>query len=183
MRRRRCRLLISLTVLTCTLFLNEILVLQGGMTAANYLDHLSQPTSNFASAYAPDEDGYDTIESISVFPHIVYLSMSDRMREMDISGYKRMMVGGNVEGDKEKYILYPGGRIPADSLLATQLAKIGCTLTDPLTESYLELHKDELCCYRSPDSSVLILFEQLSIECTDSLNTIAYARIHCSLAR
>jgi len=30
------RLLISLTVLTCTLFLNEILVLQGGMTAANY---------------------------------------------------------------------------------------------------------------------------------------------------
>ena len=154
-----------------------------GMTAANYLDHLSQPTSNFASAYAPDEDGYDTIESISVIPHIVYLSMSDRMREMDISGYKRMMVGGNVEGDKEKYILYPGGRIPADSLLATQLAKIGCTLTDPLTESYLELHKDELCCYRSPDSSVLILFDQLSIECTDSLNTIAYARIHCALSK
>ncbi len=30
------RILISLTVLTCTLFLNQILVLQGGMTAANY---------------------------------------------------------------------------------------------------------------------------------------------------
>ena len=30
------RLLVSLTVLTCTLFLNEILVLQGGMTEANY---------------------------------------------------------------------------------------------------------------------------------------------------
>ena len=30
------RLLVSLTVLTCTLFLNEVLVLQGGMTEANY---------------------------------------------------------------------------------------------------------------------------------------------------
>jgi len=30
------RLLISLTALTCTLFMNEILVLQGGMTEANY---------------------------------------------------------------------------------------------------------------------------------------------------
>ena len=30
------RLLVSLTVLSCTLFLNEILVLQGGMTEANY---------------------------------------------------------------------------------------------------------------------------------------------------
>lgn len=155
-----------------------------GMTAANYLDHLSQPTSNFASAYAPDEDGYDTIESISVFPHIVYLSMSDRMREMDISGYNRMMTDCHLEGeDEERYISYPGGRISADSLLATQLAKIGCTLTDPLTESYLERHKDELCIYRSPDSNVLILFDQLSIRCGDSLNTIAYAGIHCALAR
>lgn len=154
-----------------------------GMTSGKYLGQLSQSTSNFASAwYAPDEDGYDNPIVDDGGSHIVYLTMYDS-REMDIIGYNRMMTDGHLEGDKERYIPYPGGRISADSLLATQLAKIGCTLTDPLTESYLERHKDELCIYRSPDSNVLILFDQLSINCSDSLNTIAYAQIPCALAR
>jgi len=157
-----------------------------GMTAIEYLDHLSQRTSNNAVAWRDESENTDdghNLEVIEMGNTIVYLTRSRNQREMGISGYSRMMMDGTIEGEGEQYIPYPGGRIPADTLLATQLAKIGCTLTDRLTEEYLWRHRDELCLYRSPDGNVLILFEELSIRCTDSVNSIAFARIDCALAK
>ena len=157
-----------------------------GMTAKEYLDHLSQRTSNTATAWR-DESEYEGddlwIEEVEEADAIVYLTRSNRQQEVSVSGYNRMMMDVTIEGDVERYIPYPGGRIPADSLLATQLAKIGCTLDGELTKEYLWHHRDELCVYRSPDGSVLILFDQLSIKRTDSVNSIIFARIDCALSR
>jgi len=157
-----------------------------GMTSKEYLDRLSQRTSNNAvawrdeSEYTDDEHVWAEIEEADA---IVYLTRSNRQQEVSVSGYNRMMTDETIEGEGERYIPYPGGRIPADSLLATQLAKIGCTPNSRLTKEYLWRHRDELCLYRSPDGSVLILFDQLSIKRTDSVNSIIFARIDCALSK
>lgn len=95
-----------------------------------------------------------------------------------------MSTGGHIEGSNDRYIPYPGGRILADSLLATQLAKIGCTLGSDLTEEFLNRHSKELCVFHSPDGKVLIVLDQLSIRRSeDSLYHITYAGFSCALAR
>lgn len=151
-----------------------------GMTSADYLDRLSVATSNYATAWWIESDGYsDDVEE----PIAYSFSLSCNKEEtLDISGYNRMGVGMDVKVPV-RYIPYPGGRIPADTLLATQLAKIGYTLSSNLDRKKLDDNECTLCHYQSPDGKVLILFDYMHIQRTDSLNHITSATIRCALAR
>lgn len=151
-----------------------------GMTSADYLDRLSVATSNYATAWWIESDGYsDDVEE----PIAYSFSLSCNKEEtLDISGYNRMGVGMDVKVPV-RYIPYPGGRIPADTLLATQLAKIGYTLSSNLDRKKLDDNECTLCHYQSPDGKVLILFDYMYIQRTDSLNHITSATIRCALVR
>lgn len=154
-----------------------------GMTASEYLDRLSPVTSKYATAWRVDDRTDSETVGDAIEAPIIYISCRDQ-ENIDITGYSRMSTGGYIEGDIDRYIPYPGGRILADSLLATQLAKIGCTPSSDLTEEFLDRHSKELCLYHSPDGKVLIVLDQLSIRRSkDSLYHITYAGFSCALAR
>lgn len=150
-----------------------------GMTSAEYLDHLSHKTSSYATAWLA-EDNFGRDDPIT--PRAYYFLSCYDEEEIDLSGYTRMVVEPN-NVLKDNTIHYPGGQINADTLLATQLAKIGYALDSNLEREKMDDNECKLCHYQSPDGKVLILFKRLEIERTDSLNHITDACIHCALVQ
>lgn len=153
-----------------------------GMTSAEYLDRLSQKTSNYATSYCRAYDPY--ADEVAEQP-TYYLLCYNNEKDIDISGYRHMSLNKSVPSKQRccPPIPYPGGSIDADTLLATQLAKIGYTLSSNLERDRLDSNDCDLCCYQSPDGNVLIIFSSMEIQRTDSLNHIISASIRCALSR
>lgn len=151
-----------------------------GLTSAEYLDRLSVTTSSYATAWWIESDRFSDDEEEPIAPSF-YLSCY-KEDYLDISGYSRMGMAMDVKVPV-RFIPYPGGSIPADTLLATQLAKIGYTLSSNLDRAKLDDNECALCHYQSPDGKVLIIFDNINIHRTDSLYHITSASIRCALVR
>ena len=131
---------------------------QLGLTSGEYLEGLSRPTFDYATAWRVEDIEEPDIEA--VLPSIYIYSTSDET-SLDISEYNQMMSGGRMKNGR---IAVPGGSINADSVLATQLALIGCTPQSNLEGEWVRSKADLLCTYRSPDGRLLIVFRDMTLQ-------------------
>ena len=149
-----------------------------GMAAADYIDHLSKKTADYATAYRVEFSDFEM--SLSEFEkNSYYVNYSGKDATIDVSKYNSMLTCRYIE---KGAVPYPGGSIPADTLLATQLAKIGYTLNSTLERDKLDDNAETLCTYLSPDGKVLIVFGYLNIEWRDGVNHLDGAKIMFALS-
>lgn len=67
-------------------------------------------------------------------------------------------------------------------MLATQLAQIGCTSKSDLYGT-LKANEKKMMTYRSPNDSLLIVFDYLTIQIEDKGNSIVEGRVRYALKK
>ena len=150
-----------------------------GMTSKEYAMNLSPATAEYARAYSLDRYNEDAgIEDIICKEH--YIMSRDEGVLYNPSDYSRMYV--NVKLSDGKFT-FGDIAIPADSVLAVQLASIGYTLESDLNEAKLEANEEQLCVYHSPDGRILIIFDDYYIVKSDDGNHMDHGRINCALVK
>ena len=150
-----------------------------GINSADYLNHLSDSTAKYASAYIPDngwypDENFDNDMSYSIYNDIEH-------QDISIEGFEQMIVDQHCRLDKG--IPYPGGEVPADTFLTTQLGKIGYTLQSNLDQDKLEKNKALLLEYTSADGAVRIVLDELVIKKKNGMNLITHAHVCYALSR
>ena len=154
---------------------------QFGVTRAEYLDHLSRKTADYADSWHVDRynDYPEELEVESVVKQI-WVNPTKSIEIADIGGYSRLYSHISVSGGK---IRLDNTVIEADSVLAVQLAKIGYTLESNLDRQTVENHEEELCTYRSPDGRILMVFEFFHIVCDNTSNHMGDGEVLCALVK
>ena len=156
---------------------------QLGMTSPEYLDRLSHKTAEYATAWRPD-NGNDNDEELYIEHPSMYLYDNQELSDLDIAQYRRMSVNVRYADNKGlRTIPYPGGAVDADSLLATQLAKVGYTLASNIDKEVLRNNSHQLCLYRSADDNVCIIFSDMNFQRIDRLYHLTSVNIRCALSR
>jgi hypothetical protein len=150
-----------------------------GINSADYLDHLSDSTAQYASAYIPDNGWYPDETFDNDMSYSIYNDMEHK--DISIEGFEQMIVDQHCRLDKG--IPYTGGEVPADTFLATQLGKIGYTLQSNLDQDKLEKNKALLLEYISVDGTVRIVLDKLVIKKKDGMNLITHAHVCYALSR
>ena len=154
---------------------------QFGVTRAEYLDHLSRKTADYADSWRVDRyDNYPEELEIEPVAKQIWVNPFKSIEIADIGGYSRLY----------SHISFSGGKIrlddtilEADSVLAVQLAKLGYTLESNLDRQTVENHEEELCTYRSPDGRILMVFEFFHIECDSVSNHMGNGEVLCALVK
>lgn len=150
-----------------------------GMTSKEYAMNLSPSTADYARAYVVDRYGEDTgIEDVIEEGH--YIMSKDDGVLLNLNDYSRMYVNVRVSDGEIKL---GDITIPADSVLAVQLASIGYKLESDLNKARLEAYEEQLCIYHSPDGRILIIFDDYHIEHRDDGNHMDHGRINCALVK
>ena len=154
---------------------------QFGVTRAEYLDHLSRKTANYADSWRVDRyDNYPEELEIEPVAKQIWVNPIKSIEIADIGGYSRLYSHISVSDGK---IRLDDTIIEADSVLAVQLAKIGYTLESNLDRQTVENHEEELCTYRSPDGRILMIFEFFHIECDYASNHMGHGEVLCALVK
>ncbi len=152
-----------------------------GVTKAEYIDHLSRKTADYAVSWSVDRYN-DYPEELEVEPVAkqIWVNPNKSIEIADIGGYSRLYSHISVSDGK---IRLDDTIIEADSVLAVQLAKIGYTLESNLDRQTVENHEEELCTYRSPDGRILMVFEFFHIECDSASNHMGFGEVLCALIK
>lgn len=154
---------------------------QFGVTRAEYLDHLSRKTADYADSWRVDRyDNYPEELEIEPVAKQIWVNPIKSIEIADIGGYSRLYSHISVSDGK---IRLDDTIIEADSVLAVQLAKIGYTLESNLDRQTVENHEEELCTYRSPDGRILMIFEFFHIECDYASNHMGHGEVLCALVK
>lgn len=152
---------------------------QFGMTSSDYLEGLSKSTYSYAIAWQP-ERYYDEEVDIESAAMSFYLWNNSESKEIDISGYSRMIADVRVKGGR---VPVPGGSVSADSVLATQLALIDYTPQSNIERETIDANEQKLLTYRSPDGSLLIVFSSMSIDAGKNGYYISSANVRYALKK
>lgn len=154
---------------------------QFGVTRAEYLDHLSRKTADYADSWRVDRyDNYPEELEVEPVAKQIWVNPNKTIKIADIGGYSRLYSHISVSDGK---IRLDDTIIEADSVLAVQLAKIGYTLESNLDRQTVENHEEELCTYRSPDGRILMVFESFHIECDYANNHMGNGKVLCALVK
>ncbi len=152
-----------------------------GVTRAEYLDHLSRKTADYADSWRVDRyDNYPEELEVEPVAKQIWVNPNKTIEIADIGGYSRLYSHISVSDGK---IRLDDTIIEADSVLAVQLAKLGYTLESNLDRQTVENHEVELCTYHSPDGRILMVFEFFHIECDSVSNHMGYGEVLCALVK
>jgi hypothetical protein len=151
-----------------------------GVTRAQYLDHLSRKTADYARAWSVDCYDDSEGEVIDYYVETIGLRPGESVLVDDIGGYSKLYSHIKVDDGKIKL---GDTIIEADSVLAVQLAKIGYTLQSNLDRPTVQKHEKELSLYRSPDGQLLMVFEYYQIESDSTGNHITYGEVESALVK
>ena len=150
-----------------------------GMTSDEYVKHLSLGTANYAQAWSVER--YDEEPPVELPIESGYsIQSGGESVVMNLNEFSHMYV--NVDFSDGKITL-DGKTIPADSVLAVQLAEIGYTLDSELNKSRLDAYGDQLCSYKSPDGRMCLIFSRFYIDCRDDGNHMDHGVISCALIK
>lgn len=151
-----------------------------GVTKAEYLDHLSRKTADYADSWWVDR--YEEAEIIEIEPVVeqIYVRPDNPIEVANIDGFSRLYSHIRVSGGKIKL---GDTVVEADSVLAVQLAKIGYTLESNLNRKTVAKHETELCTYRSPDGRMLMVFEYFHIESDSVGNCMSCGEVESALIK
>ena len=154
---------------------------QFGVTKAEYLDHLSRKTADYADSWRVDRyDDYLEVTEIEPVVEWIYVRPDKPIEVADIGGHSRLYSHIRINGGKIKL---GATVVEADSVLAVQLAKIGYTLESNLDRETVAKHETELCIYRSPDGRMLMVFDHFQIECDSVGNHMSYGEVESALIK
>lgn len=128
-----------------------------------YLQTLSAQTSIYASSYSePDDEDYP----VGRLGYALYLDACRNRIDLDITSYSKLSLGEvtSVTADSlgRRFIEYDDIRIPAGTLLDTQLAKIGRTRSDLPSQEEMDRRAAEMLVLTT--DTMTVVFEYMGIE-------------------
>ena len=153
-----------------------------GVTKEEYIDHLTKKTADYvtASPYSLEyyDDNFDESQDGKVDLIRVYSNEGGIVINPD--DYNLLMFNTDFSDGK---IILPDTVLDADSVLAVQLAEIGCTLQSNLDWKRINPNRERLCSYRSSDGKIFIHFDDYYIDCDDDGNHLRHGRINFALIK
>lgn len=128
-----------------------------------YLQSLSAQTSIYASSYREPDNEDDPVK---YHGYTLYLDACRNRIDLDITSYSKLSLGEvtSVTADSlgRRFIEYDDIRIPADTLLDTQLAKIGRTRSDLPSQEEMDRRAAEMLVFTT--DTMTVVFEYMGIE-------------------